>query len=72
MKWEIKIEIKNDLNHYALIKQKNNSENENDYVMLIDKDQYEQLRQHFISGSVFHPAISHINCDENIYRGLKQ
>jgi len=52
MKREIKIEIKDDLNHYALIKQKNNRENEADYGMLIDKDQYEQLRQHFVSGSL--------------------
>lgn len=52
MKREIKIEIKDDLNHYALIKQKNNRENETDYGMLIDKDQYEQLRQHFVSGSL--------------------
>lgn len=52
MKREIKIEIKDDLNHYALIMQKNNRENETDYGMLIDKDQYEQLRQHFVSGSL--------------------
>jgi hypothetical protein len=52
MKREIKIEIKDDLNHYALIKQKNNRENQTDYGMFIDKDQYEQLRQHFVSGSL--------------------
>lgn len=52
MKREITIEIKDDLNHYALIKQKNNRENETNYGMLIDKDQYEQLRQHFVSGSL--------------------
>lgn len=49
MKREITIEIKDDLNHYALIKQKNNRENETDYGMLIDKDQFEQLRLYFVS-----------------------
>ena len=49
MKREIKVEIKDDLNHYALIKQKNNIEREHDYGMLIDKDQFKQLRLYFVS-----------------------
>lgn len=52
MKREIKIEIKEDLNHYALIKQVNNRDNEENYGMLIDKDQFEQLRSYFISDSL--------------------
>ena len=67
MKREIKIEIKDDLNHYALIKQNNNRENETDYGMLVDKDQYEQLRQHFVSGSL--PLDSEIinNCPQSTF-----
>ena len=49
MKREIKVEIKDDLNHYAIIKQKNNIEREYDYGMLIDKDQFKQLRLYFVS-----------------------
>lgn len=62
MKREIKIEIKDDLNHYALIKQKNNRERETDYGMLIDKDQYEQLRQHFVSE--MQPTTPHLSAEE--------
>lgn len=49
MKRKIIVEIKDDLNHYALIKQDNKRENEYDYGMLIDKDQFEQLRLYFVS-----------------------
>ena len=50
MKRELKITIKNDYNHYALIEQVNNRENEINRGIFLDKDQYEQLRQHFVSG----------------------
>lgn len=49
MKRKIIVEIKEDRNHYALIKQDNKRENEYDYGMLIDKDQFEQLRSYFVS-----------------------
>ena len=49
MKRKIILEIKEDRNHYALIKQDNKRENEYDYGMLIDKDQFEQLRLYFVS-----------------------
>jgi len=49
MKRKITVEIKDDLNHYALIKQDNKREREIDYGMLIDKDQFEQLRLYFVS-----------------------
>ena len=48
MKRKIIVEIKEDRNHYALIKQDNKRENEYDYGMLIDKDQFEQLRLYFV------------------------
>lgn len=52
MKRKLKITIKNDYNHYALIEQVNNRENEINRGIFLDKDQYEQLRQHFVSGSL--------------------
>ena len=52
MKREIKITIKKDHNHYALIEQVNNKENEINRGIFLDKDQYEQLRQHFVGGSL--------------------
>lgn len=52
MKRELKITIKNDYNHYALIEQVNNRENEINRGIFLDKDQYEQLRQHFVRGSL--------------------
>ena len=52
MKRELKITIKKDYNHYALIEQVNNRENEINRGIFLDKDQYEQLRQHFVSGSL--------------------
>jgi hypothetical protein len=52
MKREIKITVKKDHNHYALIEQVNNKENEINRGFFLDKDQYEQLRQHFVSGSL--------------------
>jgi hypothetical protein len=52
MKREIKITVKKDHNHYALIEQVNNKENEINRGIFLDKDQYEQLRQHFVSGSL--------------------
>lgn len=51
MKRKLKITIKDDHNHYALIEQVNNRENEINRGIFLDKDQYEQLRQHFVSGS---------------------
>jgi hypothetical protein len=53
MKREIKITVKKDHNHYALIEQVNNKENEINRGIFLDKDQYEQLRQHFVSGMCF-------------------
>lgn len=52
MKRKLKITIKDDHNHYALIEQVNNRENEINRGIFLDKDQYEQLRQHFVSGSL--------------------
>ena len=52
MKRKLKITIKDDHNHYALIEQVNNRENEINRGIFLDKDQYEQLRQYFVSGSV--------------------
>ena len=49
---KINIEIKDDFNHYALIKQENGKENETDYGMFIDKDQFEQLRVYFVNNSL--------------------
>lgn len=49
MKREITVEIKDDLNHYALIKQKNNRNNESDYGMFIDKNQFKQLWLYFVN-----------------------
>lgn len=46
MKREIKITV-----NYALIDQVNNKENEINRGIFLDKDQYEQLRQHFVSNS---------------------
>jgi len=34
--------------------------------MISDNSQTPHLPQNAVSGSVFHPAISHINCDKNI------
>lgn len=48
MKREIKITIIGDHTHYALVEQVNNRENEIDAGIYLDKDQYEQLRQHFV------------------------
>ena len=48
MKRKLKITIKDDHNHYALIEQVNNRENEINRGIFLDKDQYEQLRQHFV------------------------
>jgi hypothetical protein len=48
MKRKLKITIKYDHNHYALIEQLNNRENEINRGIFLDKDQYEQLRQHFV------------------------
>jgi hypothetical protein len=62
MKREIKITVKKDHNHYALIEQVNNKENEINRGIFLDKDQYEQLRQHFVSGSL--PSIDPLD-DEN-------
>ena len=53
MKRKLKITIKDDHNHYALIEQVNNRETEINRGIFLDKDQYEQLRQHFLSGSGF-------------------
>jgi len=53
MKRKLKITIKDDHNHYALIEQVNNRETEINRGIFLDKDQYEQLRQHFVSGSCF-------------------
>jgi hypothetical protein len=52
MKRKLKITIKEDHNHYALIEQVNNRENEINRGIFLDKDQYEQLRQHFVCGSL--------------------
>ena len=52
MKRKLKITIKDDYNHYALIEQVNNRKNEINRGIFLDKDQYEQLRQHFVSGSL--------------------
>jgi len=58
MKRKLKITIKDDHNHYALIEQVNNRENEINRGIFLDKDQYEQLRQHFVSGECEHPYHS--------------
>jgi hypothetical protein len=47
MKREIKITIKDDLNHYALLEQINNKDNEINRGLFLDKDQYTQLGKHF-------------------------
>jgi len=52
MKRKLKITIKDDHNHYALIEQVDNRENEINRGIFLDKDQYEQLRQHFVSGQL--------------------
>jgi hypothetical protein len=67
MKRKLKITIKEDHNHYALIEQVNNRENEINRGIFLDKDQYEQLRQHFVSGSL--PLDSEVinNCPQGSF-----
>jgi hypothetical protein len=69
MKREIKITIKKDYNHYALIEQVNNRDNEVNRSIFIDEDQYNQLREHFIGeeNSKLLAFCDHLNSYNNWY-----
>lgn len=74
MKRKLKITIKDDHNHYALIEQVNNRENEINRGIFLDKDQYEQLRQHFVSGrsELFKKFKTKISCKKKCLKIWKK